>query len=82
MLNLDRLRLYILNVFMCLLFATVFNNYHLKHPPSITSNVKFMDNLSKMGSNTRGKFNLTAIDCCSKINNTQTKHENFIAPIF
>lgn len=68
-------------MFSCLLFATVCNNYHLKHPPSITSNVKFMGSLSKIGSNTRGKFNLTAIDCCSNINDTQNKHENFIATI-
>lgn len=31
-----------------------YSTYHLKQPPSITSNVKFMDNLSKIGSKTRG----------------------------
>lgn len=29
-------------------------NYHLKQPPSMTSSVKLMDNLSKIGSKTRG----------------------------
>lgn len=28
--------------------------HHLKQPPSITSNVKFIDSLLKIGSKTRG----------------------------
>lgn len=61
-----------------LCFIYLYAAYHLKQPPSITSNVKFIDNLSNIGKRTRGKFNLTAPHVCLNTNRKLINIINFM----